>query len=536
MPRVVIDNREVDVPAGSTLLEAARRVGIDIPTLCWREGFAPNTSCMVCVVKVTQRDEGTKARRHERSARGAGRLVPACATIAEEGMRVESETEEVREARRAALELLLSDHVGECRAPCQYACPFDTDVPRMLRQVAAGRLDQAIITLRKDVPLPAVLACVAVDVCEKACRRGAADEALSIVRLNRYVVEKDLTSETPYTPACKPSSGKRVAIVGAGPAGLSAAYFLLRAGHACTFFEQRDRPGGTLLDVPAEQLPGGLLEAEIALLEKLGARFELNTTVGRQPGLADLRRDYDALLIAVGQLQPGQADELGVPAPDGHLQVDRTTQKTLSSGVFAAGDVVRPRGQPVHAAAAGKVAAICIDQYLRGGPVVGRRKLGALGIARPAAEELAGLAAEAGSASRAIPSGAAAAGLTDEQAQAEAQRCLHCDCRKVESCKLRKYAEAYGADGRRYRGEHRQVVRPSGHPDIIYEPGKCILCGLCLQVTHQLGEPLGLTYVGRGFDAVVGVPFEESLAAALTIAGRRCVEVCPTGALAWRAE
>ncbi|MFH1747985.1 MAG: 2Fe-2S iron-sulfur cluster-binding protein, partial [Planctomycetota bacterium] len=121
MPRVTIDNREVEVPAGSTVLDAAEQLGIEIPTLCYLKGYAPNTTCMVCVVK---RED-------------TGRFVPACATRVEDGMRVSSATDEVRQARRTALELLLSDHVGDCRAPCQYACPFNTDIPSMLRQLGA---------------------------------------------------------------------------------------------------------------------------------------------------------------------------------------------------------------------------------------------------------------------------------------------------------------------------------------------------------------------------------------------------------------
>jgi NADH dehydrogenase/NADH:ubiquinone oxidoreductase subunit G len=103
MPRLRIDNRDVEVPEGATILEAARRAGIAIPTLCHLEGLPPSTSCMVCVVKVRRPD----------------RLVPSCGAPAEDGMVVESETDEVREARRDALELLLSDHLGDCEAPCR---------------------------------------------------------------------------------------------------------------------------------------------------------------------------------------------------------------------------------------------------------------------------------------------------------------------------------------------------------------------------------------------------------------------------------
>jgi len=203
--------------------------------------------------------------------------------------------------------------------------------------------------------------------------------------------------------------------------------------------------------------------------------------------------------------------------------------------VFAAGDVVRRHAQPVHAVASGKAAATCVDQYLRGGPVTGSRKLSTLPLGRPRAEEIAARAAEASSAGRVVPR-EAAAGLTDEEAQAEARRCLHCDCHKLETCRLREYAEMYGADARRYHGERRRTERLLQHPDIVFEPGKCILCRLCVQITEQAGEPLGLALLGRGFDTRVSVPFNESLAEALTVAAARCVDACPTGALAWRAE
>ena len=129
MPNLRIDNRPVEVPPGATLLDAARRLGIEIPALCFLEGCTPSTSCMVCVVKV--RNGG---------AAGDGRLVPSCAARAEDGMQVESETPEVHEARRTALELLLSDHPGDCIAPCQSTCPAHLNIPLMLRQTAGGDL------------------------------------------------------------------------------------------------------------------------------------------------------------------------------------------------------------------------------------------------------------------------------------------------------------------------------------------------------------------------------------------------------------
>ena len=122
MPKLRIDHREVEVPPGATILDAARKLGIDIPTLCFLEGYEPSASCLVCMVKVCNED----------------RLVPACATQAVDGMEIESETEEVHRVRRTALELLLSDHVGDCLAPCQFMCPARMDIPQMLRRITAG--------------------------------------------------------------------------------------------------------------------------------------------------------------------------------------------------------------------------------------------------------------------------------------------------------------------------------------------------------------------------------------------------------------
>jgi NADH dehydrogenase/NADH:ubiquinone oxidoreductase subunit G len=107
----------------------------------------------------------------------------------------------------------------------------------------------------------------------------------------------------------------------------------------------------------------------------------------------------------------------------------------------------------------------------------------------------------------------------------------YCTCSKSDICRLRKYAEIYEADPGRYRGERRGAGRTYEHPEIAYDPRKCILCGICVELARQAGEPLGLTVVGRGFDVRVDVPFDESLAKALQRAARRCAGACPTGAL-----
>jgi len=279
---------------------AARKLGIDIPTLCFLEGRAPQTSCMVCLVKVD----------------GGERLLPACATKVRDGMRVESETDEVRQARRMALELLLGDHLGDCIAPCHAVCPAHINIPRMIRQIASGRArGAAVIALRcRDCAAP----------CENACRRAVKDHAVSIRLLVRYAAE----------------------------------------------FE--------------------------------GA----------------------------------------VPAPP----------------------VTAKREYSVH---------------------IGRVE-------------------------------------KDD------------DCRRPGDCRLRKYAAACGAKPNEYRGERRAFEQHVHPQNVVYEPGKCIACGLCVRITRDAAEPLGLTFIGRGFNVRVAVPFDGSLEAGLQRTAAECVDACPTGALAFK--
>ena len=244
MPHLTIDQREVEVPPGSTILDAAERLGIEIPTLCFSRQCEPSTSCLVCLVKLLP----------------SGRMVPACATPVAEGMQVESETDEIHAVRRSTLELLLSDHLGDCVAPCSFGCPAQMNIPQMLRQIAAGELREALITVKADIALPAVLGRICPAPCEKVCRRGNLDGSVAICELKRIVADVDLASAEPYLPPCRPASGKRVAIVGGGPAGLAAAYYLAQGGHACTIFDDTDTLGGMFgREIPVEKLPRDVL-------------------------------------------------------------------------------------------------------------------------------------------------------------------------------------------------------------------------------------------------------------------------------------
>jgi NADPH-dependent glutamate synthase beta subunit-like oxidoreductase len=518
MPKLSIDGREVEARKGATILDAAQKAGIHIPTMCFLKGCSASTSCMICVVKVD----------------GLDKLLPACAAIAENGMRVESNSQEVCDARKAALELLLSDHVGDCMGPCHVACPASMNIPLMIRQIAAGRLRDAIATVKKDIALPAVLGRICPAPCERVCRRTAFDQPVSICLLKRYVADVDLESAEPYSPACKPTTDKRVAIVGAGPAGLAAAYYLSQEGCACTVFDDHDKPGGMLqYGVPADELPRDVLDREIALIEKLGVEFRANITIGTELTLGDLRKDFDAVFIAVGQLKPDDKGWLPLKTSETGIIVDGRTYQTSLPGVFAGGDAVRKRRLTVRAVADGKEAAAAICQYLCGRDVTGPTKPFNIRMGTLKDGEIETFMASAGKAPRTEPS-AQGHGFADRQARDEAQRCLHCDCRKADNCKLRQYAHDYQAKARRYKGDLRLFEQYLQHADVIFEPGKCIDCGLCVQITARAGEALGLTFMGRGFDVRVAVPFEHSIAEGLKQTAHECVTACPTGALAFK--
>jgi len=522
MLRLTIDNQSVEVPPGSTILDAARKLGIDIPALCFRDDCEPSTSCLVCVVRINNQE----------------RLVPSCATLAEDGMQVQSETEDIHQARRTALELLLSDHLGDCLGPCQTICPAGMNIPLMIRQIANGDFRDAIITVKRDIALPAVLGRICSAPCEKGCRRKEYDDAVAICLLKRYVADVDLANDKPYLPELKNETGKKTAIVGAGPAGLTAAYYLRQEGIACTIFDDHEKPGGMLrYAVPEEKLPHAILAKEIALIEKLGVRFKLSTRIGRDIAWSDIRNEFDAVLIATGEIKPDKIEILQLEIDKNGLKTDKKTNQTSLPNVFAAGSVVHPGKMAVRTVAAGKAAAVSITQYLSGRAVTGTNKLFTVHIGHLRENEINNFMVGVSTEKRTGLQNGCPEGMTDDQARGEALRCLRCDCRKYNTCKLRTYAEKYQARPRRYKQTRPIFERNTQHPEIIFEPGKCINCGLCVQIAAAAGEKSGLTFVGRGFDVRVRVPFNDSLKEALTQqTAAQCAAACPTGALSLKNE
>ncbi|MEI6972514.1 MAG: FAD-dependent oxidoreductase, partial [bacterium] len=353
---LVIDGMAVVVAKGATVLDAARGIGINIPTMCHLGGYAHFTSCMLCVVK----------------DRESGRLIPSCSAPATDGMVIETDSDEVRHARSSALDLLLSEHVGDCEAPCRITCPAHMNIPRMIRQIGAGRMRDAIETVKADIPMPAVLGRVCPAPCEKACRRGRYDTPLAICLLKRYAADADLSGPSSFHPVCRHASGRKVAIVGAGPAGLAAAYYLALAGHACTIIDEKDEAGGGLrYGVSESILPRGVLAGEVEGIRRLGVEFRMNTRVGRDADMGLLRMEFHAIVLAPGKQDAQSAAGWGVAVADDRIVADQHSLATSDTMVFAGGEAVQHGRMAVRAAAHGKIMAIAVDQYLAGGTVTG---------------------------------------------------------------------------------------------------------------------------------------------------------------------
>jgi ferredoxin len=517
---IAIDGKQVKVSPGQTVLQAARQIGLDIPTLCHLEKCGPLTSCQVCLVKV--------------AANGQGFLTPSCATQAAPGMVIESETEEVHEARRTALELLFSDHVGDCLSPCHRLCPLQLNIPAMIRQIEAGRLDEAIATMRQALPLAGVLGRLCHHPCEQGCRRGDFDEPAAIRDMERFLTEHDFKQDSRQARVClseHAAPGKQsVVVVGSGPAGLTAAHDLARCGHAVTVIDRNAKPGGRLRDVAEDELPAAVLEAELALLAGMGIDFKTSIELGNQVSLAGLRRGFDAILITAGELAEGDSGKLGVPLAGAALKADPSTCCAGPPNVFAAGACVKPVRQLVRAMAEGRAAAGCVHQYLLGQPPRRPEKPFSSMMGRLEPGELREFL-RAASQEHSVAPCARCSGINRDEALREAARCLHCDCRSSGNCLLQHYAQVYGADANRFRAERRPFEQQLQRDGVIFEPGKCILCGICVKLTEMAAEPLGLTFIGRGFDVRVAAPFDRPIEEGLRKVAEECVHHCPTGAL-----
>jgi len=506
MITLTINGRTLNVAPGTLLISAARQLQIPIPTLCHTDGQEHYTSCLLCVVENRQ----------------SGKLIPACSTRTEDRMVIETENDRIHTARKNTLELLLSEHTGDCFAPCQRACPAHFNIPLVMKHITDNNWAQALNTIQESIPFPAVIGRICQAPCEKVCRRKHFDSSVTICKLEQLTGDFGLVQPAaPFTP---PYHNQKVAIIGAGAAGLSAAFYLLRLGYTSTLFDKLDLPGGSLYSTITEKkLDPEILQLEIRKYLLPYTELRMQTTVGEDISLEMLRKDFAAIILTPGALNHRSARLFNVDFTDYGIAVQSDSFQTSTPGIFAGGNAVKPMHFAVSAIAHGKQLAETVHQYLDGQYTKPQPFLSI--INHLTQEEISGLAQLASSDSA----------LQKKQNTAdatEALRCLHCDCLKTDDCALRRYSLAYGASSHHFIAHDRaQLVRIPANNGIIFEPGKCIKCGICVRITSLSGH--GLCFQKRGYETIVYPPLNVTLQEALGEYGTLCVTSCPTGAIAF---
>ena len=278
---LILNGKPVSAPADANIIDVARREGFYVPSFCHNEKLKPFASCFVCAVEV----EGRRT------------LVPACSTQVADGMVINTENDRVKSARKTCLELLLSDHFGDCLGPCMTSCPAGIDIPGFVNLVAAGNDVEALKLIQNNMPLAGSLGRVCTRPCETACRRQLVEQPVAICQLKRFAAD----SAGEMIPEKRKSTGKKIAIVGAGPSGLSAAFYLQLFGHSCTVFDAHENPGGMIrYGIPSYRLPRNVIDREVDVIKKLGAEFQFNKKLGKDFSLEQLRGEYDAVYLALG--------------------------------------------------------------------------------------------------------------------------------------------------------------------------------------------------------------------------------------------
>ncbi len=667
---LTIDGKKIIAEEGMTILNVATENGIKIPNLCYDGRVELYGACGLCTVEVE----------------GIPKLLRACSTKVADGMVVHTQTDRIRASRKVALELLISDHTGDCVAPCSKSCPAGTDCQGYVGLIANGEYEEAVKLIKEKLPLPASIGRICPHPCEKNCRRQYVDEPVSIAFLKSFVADVDLNKVCPYTPEIEPDTNKKVAIIGGGPAGLTAAYFLRKQGHSVTIFEQMEKMGGMLrYGIPEYRLPKAVLDKEIKLIEDMGVVLKNNVNIGKDITFDQIQNDFDAALVAIGawnsskmrvqgeelqgvwggidllrqvalgnkvnlgknvavcgggntamdacrtavrlgaenvyviyrrtkdempadpqeileseeegviykyltnpieftgengkvngvilqKMELGEPDESGRRRPvaiegeteeialdsvimaigqypnlTGFESLEATRKNTISAdesrfttsidGVFAVGDATN-KGADIAIAAIGEAqkASVVIDRYLNGETVSYKKPFfveqNSNEIDYSKFEKLPrAKMSHMSPADRKTNFKEVNFGFTEEQARAEANRCLECGCHDYFECRLISYANDYDVKPSRFAGEKHNRNQENANDLISRNTDKCVLCGLCVRVCEEVMGKSAIGLINRGFNTFVEPELSKPLKETDCIACGQCVALCPTGAL-----
>ncbi|MCG6352715.1 FAD-dependent oxidoreductase, partial [Vibrio alginolyticus] len=306
MIEIVIDGKYRIVEEGLTLLEAAKVCGVEIPSLCGMNKSNEKVPCDLCVVEVES--GGTKR---------------ACELEVYRGLNVVTQSEQLSEHRRKALNRIMTDHYADCEAPCKTACPAGVDIQSYLYHIAQNDHQKAIEVIKRTLPMPLSIGRVCPAFCESECRRSLVDEPIAIRQLKRHAADADLSAHEAYVPEKKPSKGLNIAVVGSGPGGLTAGYYLSNEGYDVTVFESMPKAGGWLrYGIPEYRLPKDILDKEIELMCRNGMQVHTNQKLGVDLTLSQLSEEYDAVCLAVGASQAVEMHYTGSDLEGCYLGVD----------------------------------------------------------------------------------------------------------------------------------------------------------------------------------------------------------------------
>ena len=346
-----INGKEVKGLPGQTILEVARENDIFIPTLCYDERTKIYGSCGICMCEVE----------------GNPKLCKACATVIAPGMVIRTNTERVIESRKTNLELLLSNHTGDCRPPCVLACPAQTDCQGYVGLIANGEYEAALELVKDKIPLPAALGRVCPHPCEEKCRRGLIDEPISIQWLKRFVADNDLMGEEAFIPECEPATGKRVAVIGGGNSGLEAALDLAGITKHVTVLEfLPELKADQVLQERAAKTDNLTILKNVATKEIVGQGHVTGLNYVERDTNAEKHLDLEGVFVQIG-LVPSTAwlKDSGIELNERQEIIVDKFGSTNIPGIFAAGDCTDSAyKQIIISMGSGATAAIGAFDYL----------------------------------------------------------------------------------------------------------------------------------------------------------------------------
>ena len=282
--KVFINGKICTGRAGQTLLEIAQNNGIEIPNLCHNGELKHYGGCSLCVVEAEE----------------SPKLLRACSTVAQDGQVIYTESERVVRTRKTSIELLMSDHDGDCRGPCVLNCPASVNAQGYVQAIARGDDKEAVRIIKERLPMPACIGRVCPHPCEDGCRRQMVEESISIAYLKYFAADRVIQAGG-YLPPKAAATGKRVGIIGGGPGGLTAAYYLSLKGHRVTVVDAMPQMGGMLrYGIPEYRLPKRVLDEEVAEIASLGVEMKNNFRIGRDVTFEEFKNSYDAVVLAIG--------------------------------------------------------------------------------------------------------------------------------------------------------------------------------------------------------------------------------------------